>query len=106
LDKLIGIQRSFYDRTCLGFNQNPRKAFQKFEINKKAKRKCSNYNRWGHQTSKCYKKNIHFRKVTNMQGPEKLWVSKILLLSGVGMFVQQQKEKVVVLGQWMLQAYD
>lgn len=41
-----------------------------------------------------------------MQGPEKLWVSKILLLSGVGMFVQQQKEKVVVLGQWMLQAYD
>jgi len=40
-----------------------------------------------------------------MQGPNKLWVPNILLLSNAGMFVPVQEEKVVVLGYWMLQEY-
>lgn len=45
LDKLIGVQRSFYDRAGLGFNNNPKKVFQKPKKNRKAERKCYNCNR-------------------------------------------------------------
>ncbi|KAG4982402.1 hypothetical protein JHK87_027151 [Glycine soja] len=51
LDKLIGVQKSFFDKTGLGFNQNHRKVFQKPVRNKTTKRKCFNCNKWGHHTS-------------------------------------------------------
>jgi len=58
---------------------------------------------WGHQTSECYKKrNTSFRKVTNMQGPKKLWIPNILLLFDAGMSIPQQEEKAMVLEQWLL----
>ena len=104
LDKLIGVKKSFYDITSLGFNKNPKKVFQKPN---KVRRLKGNAPRWGHQTSKCYtKRSIPFRKVTNTQGPKKQWVPKNLLLFDAGMYAPQQEKRVVVLGKWMLQAYD
>ena len=45
---LIGVQKSFYDRTGLGFNKNPKKFFQKPNKVRMAKRKCYKCNKWGH----------------------------------------------------------
>ena len=88
LDKLIRVQKSFYDRTSLGLYKNPKKVFQKPKKNTKAKRKCSNY-----RYLRSYyfrKRKVLFRKVTNTQGPNKLWVSKILLLSNARMSAPKQ----------------
>ena len=104
---LIRIQRIFYDRTSLGFKKNTKKVFQKPNKVRKARRKCSNCNRWGQQTLESYRKsNISFIKVTNTQGPKKLWVPRILLLYDARMSAPQQEESVVVFRQWMLLAYD
>jgi hypothetical protein len=42
---------------------------------------------------------------TNFQGPKSVWVPKALLTSNAGMSSNSQK-KALVLGQWMLKAYD
>ena len=107
LDKHIVVQRSLYDKASLGFINNTKKVFQKPNKVRKARRKCSNCNRWGQQTLESYRKsNISFIKVTNTQGPKKLWVPRILLLYDARMSAPQQEESVVVFRQWMLLAYD
>lgn len=49
LDKLIGVQRSFYYRIGISFNMNPNKVFQRPNKYKIAKIKCSNCNKWRHK---------------------------------------------------------
>jgi hypothetical protein len=46
-----------------------------------------------------------FNTKTNSQGPKSVWVPKALLTSNAGMSSNSQ-EKALVLGQWMLKAYD
>jgi len=70
----------------------------------KKKRKCSYCNKFGHHESKCYSKNKSFKN-TNPQGPKSIWVPKLLLTSDTGMYAGNQ-EKTLVIGQWLLKAYD
>ena len=70
----------------------------------KKKKKCSYCNKFGHHKSKCYSKNKSFKN-TNPQGPKSIWVPKLLLTPDTGMYAGNQ-EKALVLGQWLLKAYD
>ncbi|WJX83902.1 hypothetical protein P8452_66528 [Trifolium repens] len=57
-----------------------------------------------------FQKNIPYKKPTvirntNSQGPKSVWVPKVLLNSHAGMSPNNE-EKALVLGQWLLKAYD
>jgi hypothetical protein len=56
------------------------------------------------QKNALYKKPTVMRN-TNSQGPKSVWVPKVLLNSHAGMSPNKE-EQAMVLGQWLLKAYD
>jgi hypothetical protein len=57
-----------------------------------------------------FQKNVLYKKPTvmrntNSQGPKSVWVPKVLLNSHAGMSPNKE-EQAMVLGQWLLKAYD
>ena len=94
--KKANIKRKCYD--CRKPNH------QESNCHVKKERKCSYCNKFGHHESKCYSKNKSFKN-TNPQGPKSIWVPKLLLTSDTGMYSGSQ-ERALVLGEWLLRAYD
>lgn len=77
---------------------------QESECYLKKRKRCSYCNKTGHHEFKCYSKNKSFKNA-NTQGPKSMWVPKLLLTSETGIHSGNQ-EKALVLGQWLLKAYD
>ena len=92
----------FYKKKKVNDHRKPIHRETNYQVKKK--RKCSYCNKFGHHESKCYSKNKSFKN-TNPQGPKSIWVPKLLLTSDIGMYAGNQ-EKALVLGQWLLKAYD
>jgi hypothetical protein len=125
----MGSQIRSLNKAGLGSKQKLYKDFFGPPKEKKIKKLfCSYCHTQGHKRFFCYKKTLHekrdhslnnlqrknqrhnflkpvLNKTTNSQGPKSVWVPKALLTSNAGMFSNSQ-EKALVLGQWMLKAYD
>jgi hypothetical protein len=129
LEKIMGALIGGLNKAGLGSKQKLYKDFFGPPIEKKVnKLLCSYCHTQGHNRFFCYKKVLQekrdhsqnnlqrknqrhkfpkpvFNRNTNSQGPKSVWVPKVLLTSNAGMFSNSQ-EKALVLGQWMLKAYD
>jgi cell division protein FtsB len=129
LEKIMGSQIRSLNKSELGSKQKLYKDFFGPPKEKKIKKLfCSYCHTQGHKRFFCYKKTLQekrdhslnnlqrknqrhnfskpvLNRNTNSQGPKSVWVPKVLLTSNAGVSSNNQ-EKALVLGQWMLKAYD